>query len=275
MFLLTSATVIGLLSGNQALAQSAPDLPDDIFGEPIEDSAAEERQTLLAEEPETELPEEKRKKRVIQTLQRKDFMKIGRYEFAPHVGFVTNDPFVRRILFGAGLGYHITEVLGIEASGSFSPELGEGDTSADYKRITRQLLTVNQVSPDISKILAIANASFQFSPIYGKLAVGSSGIINFDIFGSFGTGIVLTRDDANAFGIENPDDDPDFDATDQQMHPTLNYGFGARVVLSEGFAIRVEGRGLSYIEVLESTSLEMKNNFTVLASASLFFPGMK
>ena len=32
---------------------------------------------------------------------------------------------------------------------------------------------------------------------------------------------------------------------------------------------------MSYIEVLESTTLEMKNNFTLLTAASFFFPGMQ
>lgn len=55
----------------------------------------------------------------------------------------------------------------------------------------------------------------------------------------------------------------------------MNFGGGVRVIFSESFAVRFEGRGLSYIEVIEGTTLEMKNNFMLLASASFFFPGMK
>ena len=64
-------------------------------------------------------------------------------------------------------------------------------------------------------------------------------------------------------------------ASQSQFHPTINYGFGARIIFTEALAFRFEGRGLSYIEVIESTTLEMKNNFTIMASASFFFPGMK
>ena len=55
----------------------------------------------------------------------------------------------------------------------------------------------------------------------------------------------------------------------------VNYGGGARVIFSKSVAARIEGRGLSYIETLEGTTLEMKNNFAVLGGVSLFFPGMK
>ena len=264
------AAIVGLFLSGSAAAQSAPDLPDDIFDdlEVPEESAAQERDALLADEPEVELPDEPRKKRVIQTLQRKTFMKIGRYEGAPHIGFVTNDPFINRYLFGGSLAYHITEVFAVEVQASYSPDFAE----ADWKPVTEQIITENQVTPDISKIQFYANGNFQFSPIYGKVAVGAGRIINFDLFGVFGTGIVNTVDDLVALQKE---DDLVAQSTQVQFHPTLNFGGGARVIFTEAFAVRAEGRGLSYIEVLEGTTLEMKNNFMLLASASLFFPGMK
>lgn len=260
--------LLGLLTFSSAAFAQSSDLPDDILA-PTEDSASQERQQLLAEEADVDLPKGRRNRRVIQTFQRKSFMKIGRYEIAPQIGFVTNDPFANRYIVGGAVGYHITEVLGFEVAGGFSPDLG----TADWKPIVAQLREFNNVSPEISKLLFYVNANFQFSPIYGKLAVGRGGIINFDIFGTFGTGIANTIDDAEAF--EADENDREFIATQVQTHPTLNYGGGVRVILSEGFAFRFEGRGISYIEVLEGTNLEMKNSFTVLAGASLFFPGMK
>ena len=262
---------LGLLLATPALGQGAPDLPDDIFEdlEPPEESVAQERQALMTDAPEEEqLPEGPRKRRVIQTLQRKNFMKIGRYEGNFHGGFVTNDPFINRYLFGGGLAYHVTEIFGVELQGTYSPDFG----TADWKQITEQIINENEVTPDISKIEFYVNGNFQFSPIYGKVAVGSGRIINVDIFGVFGTGVVNTRDDLEALQKE---DDPVAQATASQFHPTLNFGGGIRVIFSETFAVRTEGRGLSYIEVIEGTTLEMKNNFTLLASASIFFPGMK
>lgn len=217
----------------------------------------------------TSLPsEEERTRRIIKTLQRKTFLKIGRYEAAPHVGFVTNDPFINRYLLGASFAYHVTEVFAIEAMGSFSPDFGEGD----YKAVTQQLIHENRVSPDISKINYYGNVNFQFSPIYGKVAVTGGRIVNFDIFGAFGTGIVHTTDDLEALQCPG---DPLCEATKAQIHPTTNFGGGVRVIFNENLAFRLEGRSLVYIETIASTTLEMKNNFMMLASMSFFFPGLE
>lgn len=254
-----------------ALAQDESDIPDDILGDdtaPPEPTIRQEKDALLANEPEVKLPDQEQKKRVIQTFQRKTFMKISRYELSPHLGLVTNDPFVNRYLVGAAFAYHVTEIFAVEVAGSFSPTFGD----ADYKAITNQITENNQVTPDISRIQGFVSGNFQFSPIYGKVAVGNGRIILFDMFGVFGTGAVNTNDDLEA--LQKELDDAAI-ATQKQFHPTLNFGGGARVVFSESFAVRLEGRGLSYIEVIESTTLEMKNNFTMLASASFFFPGMK
>jgi outer membrane beta-barrel protein len=268
----TLSLLAGLSVGTAAFGQSESDLPDDIFGdevEPPEPTARDERAALISEADQAEvvLPDERPRKRVIQTFQRKNFLKINRAEAAFLGGFVTNDPFVNRYLINLGLGYHITEIFAVEVSAYLAPDFGD----ADYKPITNQIIAQNNVTPDISKIQFFGTGTFQFSPIYGKIAVGQNQIINFDLFGLFGTGIVNTRDDLEALQKEG---EPKAEATRSQNHPTLNYGGGVRVIFSKTFAARIEGRGLSYIEVLDSTTLEMKNNFTLLAGASIFFPGM-
>lgn len=250
-------------------AAFADDLDDLIESGPEKkDTVKSEKDALKNEQTVTVDTAEDDRKRVIKTLQRKNFMKIGRYEVGPHLGFVTNDPFVNRYLLGAGLTYHVTELFGVEFSGTFSPDFGEGD----WKPITSQIINENQVTPDISKIEWFGNMNFQYSPFYGKFAIFGEKIIMFDLFGAFGTGIVNTRDDLVALQKEN---DPVAVATEKQFHPTLNYGGGLRVALSRSFALRIEGRGMSYIEVVESTTLEMKNNFMLLGSAQFFFPGME
>lgn len=266
-----AATVLLMAAAPVAMAQSESlDDLDDLFGpSPSAPSTpGQEREALLRETdaPDESLLTQPTKRRVIQTLQRKNFMKIGRYEAAPHLGFVTNDPFINRYLLGASFAYHVTEVFAVEVSGTFSPDLGQGD----WKPITQQIVNENQVTPDISKIQFYSHIDFQYSPIYGKVAVMGKRIINFDMFGVIGTGVVSTRDDLEA--LQN--NTPVATATESQLHPTLNYGGGLRVIFSQSFALRIEGRGLSYIETLESRTLEMKNNMTLLAGVSFFFPGM-
>ena len=213
------------------------------------------------------LAEEAAQRRLIKTIQRKNFLKLGRFEAAPFAGFVTNDPFINRYLAGVGLAYHATEIFAVEAVLGYAPDLG----TADWKPLTEQLVNKNKVSPDISKLTLFTHVGFQFSPIYGKVAISGQNIVNFDIFGAFGMGGTLTQDDLDALGDSTSDE---AQATANQFHPTTNIGGGARIVLNENLALRVEGRSMIYIETISSTTLEMKNNFLLLASISFFFPGM-
>lgn len=242
--------------------QSADEEIKDLKEGRIDDKVGVKEDSIL-------LPEEQTgKKRLIKTLQRKTFLKIGRSEVGPHIGFVTNDPFINRYLVGASYAYHVTEIFAVEASGTFSPDFGVGD----WKPITDQLVNENKVSPDISKIIWYANANFQYSPIYGKIAVLGRSIINFDVFGLFGMGVVSTDDDLKALQAE--EDQAAID-TEVQIHPTTNFGGGFRVIFSKNFSARLEGRSMIYIETISSTTLEMKNNFMLQTSATFFFPGVK
>ena len=130
----------------------------------------------------------------------------------------------------------MTEIFGVELTGTFSPDFGKGD----WKPITEQLVEENKVSPDISKILWTTAANFQFSPIYGKFAL-QRGTINFDMFGVFCMGVVGTVDDLEALQEENVNV-----WTQKQVHATSNIGGGFRIIFSKNFALRVEGRSIIY-----------------------------
>ena len=244
--------------------------------EAVESGDIDDRVGVQGEEI-VELSEDQ-KKRLIKTLERKNFLKLGRWEATPTLGAVTNDPFLRRYTGGVGLAYHITEIFAVEGLVGFSPNLapdedtGEACNDPDWKPLTCQLVSENHVSPDISKLTLFYNGTFQFSPIYGKVALNGNRIINFDIFGAFGMGATHTQDDLNALGADQNDEKAT--NTANQIHPTTNFGGGARIILNESFALRVDGRSLVYIETVNSTTLEMKNNFILSGSISIFFPGM-
>jgi len=247
---------------------------DDVLRGPDPGSESTDSEQTVDEEPAaTPAPialdeDGKRKKTVIKTLARKNFLKLGRFEASPHAAFVANDPFLNRYIVGAGFGYHITEVFAVETSIDFAPDLGEGD----WKPLTTQLVTENNVSPDISKLTLFGAATFQYSPIYGKVAVVGRNIVNFDVYGAFGMGFTRTTDDLTALGAE---DDPRAQITQFQTHPTTNFGGGLRIIFGESIAARVEARSLVYIETVNATTLEMKNNLILQGAVSFFFPNMK
>lgn len=247
---------------------SGDDELDDILGDTDSDkpTVKEEKEELRTSST-TKAPSFVPPDRTIKTIQKKDFMKIGRFEATPSVGFVTNDPFLNRYIAGVRFGYHLTEIFALEAEVSYSPDLGE----TDWKPLTTQLVNENNVSPDISKLTLVSNATFQFSPIYGKVALGGGNIIHFDIYGAFGMGVTQTRDDLKALQAEG---DPIAQATEIQLQPTTNFGGGVRVIFNETLAVRVDGRSLVYIETVNSTTLEMKNNFVLSGGVGFFFPTM-
>lgn len=210
------------------------------------------------EAPTSEAGEE----RLIKVLQPKAFLKMGRAEVAPHAGAVTNDPFLHRRFLGASAAYHVTEVFAVEVQADFAPDLGE----ADWKPVTRQLISENNVAPDLSRMIGIGSVSFAFAPIYGKLAVRDS-IIGFDLFGTAGAGIAATQDD---LGFLEGDL---YSTTANQVHPTTNFGGGLRVVLGDDVALRFDARSIVYIETVGGTTLEMKNNFALAGGVSFFLPG--
>lgn len=255
-----AAMTLGL-SGSVAWAQDDDVLSDESAPE---DTLREERRSVEEGDADLTTPGDRRKPTIL-TFQEKTFIKIGRYEAGPFVGFVANDPFLSVYVAGIDFGYHVTEVFAVEVQGTYAP-------IRSRKPITDQIIEENQVTPDISEIQFFGNATIQYSPIYGKVAVFEDGIIMFDVYGVFGTGFVNTIDDLEA--LQATDEEPAI-ATESQFHPTLNYGGGIRVAFNPGFAVRVEGRGLSYIEVLESTTLEMKNNMILQAQASFLFGGKK
>jgi hypothetical protein len=60
-------------------------------------------------------------------------------------------------------------------------------------------------------------------------------------------------------------------ATERQVHPAISFGGGIRAMFGRTGGIRFEVRDISYIGVLQSTQLELKNNLAIIAGASIFF----
>jgi outer membrane beta-barrel protein len=264
----TDSVVYLAQTDDGALAQDDDDAPDD--------SVKAERDAVKKGDTATPTTasssESKEKKRVIKTVQKKNFIKVHRFEFGPSLGFVANDPFLNRYIVGGVADYHLTEVFAAELDLGYAPILGQGGADdPDWKQLSVQLLTKNSVSPDISKLTAHGSIGLAFSPIYGKAAVGKK-IIIFDIYGHFGLGFTQTQDDLVALQAEG---DPAAILTQNEIHPTTVIGGGARVAFSQGLAVRVEGKSMSYIEDVNSTTLEMKNNVILQASLSFFIPGME
>jgi len=261
---------------------------DDILGSSDDGGSTADERKEIEEDSAEEAPslmEDNQNDQIIKTLQRKNFLKLKRWELSPHFASVINDPFLKRRIIGTGVAYNVTEIFAVETMIDYGLDLGESDLST----LTKQIKGENNVAPDISRLLAFGDVSFVYSPIYGKAAVLGRKIVIFDVYGKFGMGIGQTKDDGTVSGVlDNVDNQcPDistlttgtelanFCKTQIQWHPTTTFGGGFRVIFNDSFALRLEGRSLTYIETVNSTMLEMKNNVIVQGSASFFLPTIK
>lgn len=187
-----------------------------------------------------------------------------RFGLSGGVETVTNDPFVRRL--GARLGASISPAPWMEFGTSFIffPIFG-GDpaSSFDWKPAAKQLLVENSVSPDISLMdwegqAVVRVRAISYKP--GNLTMA------FGVLG--GAAMIHTVDNAQA--LQTDVSDPYFAATQKQVHvgPVGGLYWDA---LSGSVGLRVRVENVGYIETINSTTLEMKNNLLIGAEMLKWF----
>ena len=159
--------------------------------------------------------------------------------------------------------YALSDLLGLELHSALVPNRGQ----ADWLGITEQLVTQNQVTPDISRMSAVGSSSLVFSPVHLVARVNDRTVMHAELFLRLGFGLVRTRDDLEAL---QKSDVPIAVNTERQTHPALARGVGARLQFGKRFALRVEGRRYNYVEVLESMTLEVKNPLILTFGTSFF-----
>lgn len=166
--------------------------------------------------------------------------------------FVANDPFLYRRGWRHGVTWQPSPWAEVGATVTWYPILGNGgENDADWKPLSKQLLLENSVSPDISKMWLqaqlVARVRAFRAPLGGEWE-GSAGVL-------VGGAVFVTSDDLVA--LQN--DGEEAMATQNQVHPGLAYGLFADMTTEYvGFRLRAESD--AYIEVVNSTNLEMKRN---------------
>lgn len=206
---------------------------------------------------------------IIKVIQPKTLLKIGRVELQPMIGGLTNDPWVNRYLFGLSAAYHVTEIFAVEVHGFGSPNLGVND----QKAVTKDVISKNEVAPQINRLTGAATVNLSFSPLYGKLATLGQNSIVFDIYATAGGGIAYTLDDLT---VTDGDDDEVSLRLDNQILPALTLGGGLRVQFSKLAGLRFEVRDLSYINASgqsDGVTLEVKNNLMLFGGVSFYLGG--
>jgi hypothetical protein len=171
------------------------------------------------------------------------------------VGTVTNDPFVNRHAVTVGGQYRPQAHVAFGVDVRYFPDLGD----SDWKGLAKQLVEENHVSPDISKMMYSGTVNlglFPLSTTKERFAVESRvGVL-------VSAGVVKTEDDLSALDTDSGDDRAE--ATQHQVHPC-----GGVALVGDFWwginGLRLRREQIIYIEVVNSTTLEMKNNSLLIA----------
>ncbi len=120
----------------------------------------------------------------VKAVQRKGFLKRGRFEIAPTLALTVNDPFYQKVGGGLRLAYSLEDSFALAVRGAWYTPLRTDNVREGKLAFQSQLLT--------SQLYGQTMVDGVWSPIYGKAAFLGDSIVHFDVFLSAGTGLVWT-----------------------------------------------------------------------------------
>jgi outer membrane beta-barrel protein len=243
------------------------------------------------------LDEFRGQKAVPEAIKNKFFLKTNRFEIAPALGYVPNNAFADVYVGGAYLAYHFSENLAVEAAVLYSPETG----NLGVKNLTKTLLDIAyQGDPNTSfqqpldKMQLATAFSARYAPVYGKINLIGEGVVNFDVYGTGGIGLLLITKDIATVSDCYKNGDTGCDpvqleaAPATQPSPAVNLGAGFDFFISQSVALKLDARTLLYVgpepdygnidpQTGEAVPLkdELQSQFITTAGVSIFVPKMK
>jgi outer membrane beta-barrel protein len=210
--------------------------------------------TALAQEPKAKKETKSKKETVevredrIKSVQKKPFIKKGRWELTPLFGISLNDAFYQKMGGGAAISYHIADSLGVELQAIYV-----GTIQTDMVGFFQQ---ANQALPKVSQLKYYLTANLMWSPFYGKLSLFTDEIVHFDAYLVGG------------FGLADTETGPKF---------ATNIGIGLRYFATSWLVIKLEVRDIIYTEKLtldvqRTEFSDVQNHVMLTAGISFFLP---
>jgi len=222
-------------------------------------------------------------------VQNRFFLKTGRLELAPVVGYVPNNPMVKRYTGGLLGAYHFSENFAAEGAFIYSPDLGK----SDLKGLTNTLVQIAyEGSADLSfqqpldKMILGATFAARWAPIYGKINLIGENVLNFDFYGIAGLGMLSSTlyyakydEDAAAAGEPVP---VRLEEEGSKIRVPVNLGGGINFFLNQTIALKLDARSYfyrakkpQYDPQEPENEYQLYNTFIASAGISIFVPKMK
>jgi outer membrane beta-barrel protein len=217
------------------------------------DKTKDDRKPLKADKPavERDVTQDDR----VKSVQRKLYIKRGRFELAPAALINVNDPYYTRIGGQIRAAFYPSDTLAI--AGRFA--LMQTLPSDDVRQATRTL----QSRIFFSVPYWAAMADLEWSPLYGKVSFLNS-ILHLDGYILAGGGVVFTE----RTGTVDP-------ATGEPrpISPAFDLGLGLRFVVKDFFAVNLGLVNTTYVDTPRGTNKGVTQNLMMLTvGVSLFLP---
>jgi outer membrane beta-barrel protein len=217
------------------------------------DKAKDDRKPLKADKPavERDVTQDDR----VKSVQRKLYIKRGRFELAPAALINVNDPYYTRIGGQLRAAFYPSDTLAIAARFALMQTL----PSDDVRQATRTL----QSRIFFSVPYWAAMADLEWSPLYGKVSFLNS-ILHLDGYILAGGGVVFTE----RTGTVDP-------ATGEPrpINPAFDLGLGLRFVVKDFFAVNLGLVNTTYVDTPRGTNKGVTQNLMMLSvGVSLFLP---
>lgn len=210
---------------------------------PPEDRKAPTKESLL--EGERDVTVEDR----VRSVQKKLYLKKGRFELSPFISYAVNDPYYTK--WGAELrgAYYLQDTLAVGARLLWMNVFPNDDVR------TAKRTFQSRIFYSVPQYGGIANV--EWSPIYGKFAAFND-ILHFDSYVIGGAGVIITETSS---------------AADRGPNPTGALGAGVRFVWRDYLAVTSELLNFSYVDAPAGTTKGSIQNMMMLnAGVSVFFP---
>jgi outer membrane beta-barrel protein len=218
-------------------------------------------------------------------VQNRFFLKEDRFEIAPVLGYVPNNPMVRRYTGGILGAYHFSETFAAEGAFIYAPDLNTGD----LKGLVNTLVLIAQdgsgtgssFQQPIDKLALGATFAARWAPLYGKINLIGETVLNFDFYGVAGIGL-LTINKYYARYDASLEEGIRLDTFESKSTVPLNLGLGFNFFVNQSIAIKLDARSYLYIDNEPQydpneavTEQRLYNALITSAGVSVFFPKMQ
>ncbi len=224
-------------------------------------------------------------------VQNRFFLKENRFELSPTLGYVPNNPFVRRYIIGVMGAYHLSETFAVEGAVMLAPDLG----NSDVKDLTRTLVIIaadassgaNRFQQPLNKMTLAGTFAARWAPVYGKINLVGESVLNFDFYFTGGLGLLSLAEYRAVYNSSCTDPSTGCDVVDLGTATPVavvpvNLGAGMDFFLTSSLALKLDARSYLYLDKkpqydprTPETESRIYNAFLATLGVSIYFPSME